>query len=502
MAHSTELTAERPQSSHDPLNLKDKALFRQQGLIGGEWVSADSGGTLAVNNPASGDKLGVIPNMGSAETKRAIAAASAALPAWAARTAKERAGILRRWFDLIVQNEADLATLMTAEQGKPLAESKGEIAYAASFIEWFAEEGKRLYGDVIPGHQADKRILVLRQPVGVVAAITPWNFPSAMITRKAGPALAAGCTMVLKPATQTPFSALALAELAVRAGVPAGVFNVVTGSASAIGGEMTTNPAVRKVTFTGSTEVGKKLMVQCAGTVKKLSLELGGNAPFIVFDDADLDAAVQGAIASKYRNTGQTCVCANRLLVQEGVYDEFARKLSAAVAKLRVGDGLKGATEQGPLIDEKAVAKVEEHVADALAKGAKVLAGGRRHALGGTFYEPTILTGVTPQMMVAREETFGPVAPLFKFKTEAEAIKMANDTEFGLAAYLYTRDLARSWRVSEAIEYGIVGLNTGIISTEVAPFGGVKESGTGREGSKYGILDYTEIKYVCVGGVS
>ena len=402
----------------------------------------------------------------------------------------------------MVQNEADLATLMTAEQGKPLAESKGEIAYAASFIEWFAEEGKRLYGDVIPGHQADKRILVLRQPVGVVAAITPWNFPSAMITRKAGPALAAGCTMVLKPATQTPFSALALAELAVRAGIPAGVFNVVTGSASAIGGEMTTNPAVRKVTFTGSTEVGKKLMVQCAGTVKKLSLELGGNAPFIVFDDADLDAAVQGAIASKYRNTGQTCVCANRLLVQEGVYDEFARKLSAAVAKLRVGDGLKGATEQGPLIDEKAIAKVEEHVADALAKGAKVLAGGRRHALGGTFYEPTILTGVTPQMMVAREETFGPVAPLFKFKTEAEAIKMANDTEFGLAAYLYTRDLARSWRVSEAIEYGIVGLNTGIISTEVAPFGGVKESGTGREGSKYGILDYTEIKYVCVGGVS
>jgi succinate-semialdehyde dehydrogenase/glutarate-semialdehyde dehydrogenase len=455
-----------------------------------------------VNNPASGDKLGVIPNMGSAETKRAIAAASAALPAWAAKTAKERAGILRRWFDLMVQNEADLATLMTAEQGKPLAESKGEIAYAASFIEWFAEEGKRLYGDVIPGHQADKRILVLRQPVGVVAAITPWNFPSAMITRKAGPALAAGCTMVLKPATQTPFSALALAELAVRAGVPAGVFNVVTGSASAIGGEMTTNPAVRKVTFTGSTEVGKKLMVQCAGTVKKLSLELGGNAPFIVFDDADLDAAVQGAIASKYRNTGQTCVCANRLLVQEGVYDEFARKLSAAVAKLRVGDGLKGATEQGPLIDEKAIAKVEEHVADALAKGAKVLAGGRRHALGGTFYEPTILTGVTPQMMVAREETFGPVAPLFKFKTEAEAIEMANDTEFGLAAYLYTRDLARSWRVSEAIEYGIVGLNTGIISTEVAPFGGVKESGTGREGSKYGILDYTEIKYVCVGGVS
>jgi succinate-semialdehyde dehydrogenase/glutarate-semialdehyde dehydrogenase len=410
--------------------------------------------------------------------------------------------MLRRWFDLITQNEQDLAVLMTAEQGKPLAEAKGEIAYAASFIEWFAEEGKRLYGDLIPGHQPDKRIMVLRQPVGVVAAITPWNFPAAMITRKAGPALAAGCTMVLKPATQTPFSALALGELAQRAGIPPGVFNVVTGGASAIGGEMTSHPAVRKLTFTGSTEIGKKLMAQCAGTVKKLSLELGGNAPFIVFDDADLDAAVQGAIASKYRNTGQTCVCANRLLLQEGVYDEFARKLKEAVGKLRVGDGLAGATDQGPLIDSKAVAKVEEHVADAVAKGALVLAGGKRHALGGTFYEPTILTGVTPQMLVAREETFGPVAPLFKFKTEAEAIAMANATEFGLAAYVYTRDLARSWRVCEAIEYGIVGLNTGIISTEVAPFGGVKESGTGREGSKYGILDYTELKYVCVGGVS
>jgi len=391
---------------------------------------------------------------------------------------------------------------MTAEQGKPLAESKGEIAYAASFIEWFAEEGKRLYGDIIPGHQPDKRIMVLRQPVGVVAAITPWNFPSAMITRKAGPALAAGCTMVLKPATQTPFSALALAELAVRAGIPAGVFNVITGSAAAIGAEMTSNPTVRKLTFTGSTEIGKKLMAQCAGTVKKLSLELGGNAPFIVFDDADLDAAVVGAIASKYRNTGQTCVCANRFLVQEGVYEQFAGKLAAAVGKLRVGDGLKGVTDQGPLIDSKAIAKVEEHVADAVSKGAKVTAGGKRHALGGTFFEPTILTGVTNAMLVAREETFGPVAPLFKFKTEAEAITMANDTEFGLAAYVYTRDLARSWRVSEGIEYGIVGLNTGIISTEVAPFGGVKESGTGREGSKYGILDFTELKYVCVGGVS
>jgi succinate-semialdehyde dehydrogenase/glutarate-semialdehyde dehydrogenase len=489
-------------SPRTSLQLKDRELFREQCLVDGRWVPADEGGSVPVRNPATSEQLGTIPNMGAGETRRAIEAAARALPAWGARTAKDRAVLLRRWFDLITQNEQDLAILMTAEQGKPLAEAKGEIAYAASFIEWFAEEGKRLYGDLIPGHQPDKRIMVLRQPVGVVAAITPWNFPAAMITRKAGPALAAGCTMVLKPATQTPFSALALGELAQRAGIPPGVFNVVTGAAAAIGGEMTSNPAVRKLTFTGSTEIGKKLMAQCAGTVKKLSLELGGNAPFIVFDDADLDAAVQGAIASKYRNTGQTCVCANRLLVQEGVYEEFARKLKEAVGKLRVGDGLAGATDQGPLIDSKAVAKVEEHVADAVAKGARVLAGGKRHALGGTFFEPTILTGVTSQMMVAREETFGPVAPLFKFKTEAEAIVMANATEFGLAAYLYTRDLARSWRVCEAIEYGIVGLNTGIISTEVAPFGGVKESGTGREGSKYGILDYTELKYVCVGGVS
>jgi succinate-semialdehyde dehydrogenase / glutarate-semialdehyde dehydrogenase len=484
------------------MKLQDPTLFKESGYIDGRWVGADGGGSLPVHNPATGSQLGVIPDMGTAETRRAIAAAADALPPWAARTAKDRATILRRWFDLMIANQDDLAVLMTAEQGKPLAESKGEITYAASFIEWFAEEGKRLYGDIIPGHQADKRILVLRQPVGVVAAITPWNFPSAMITRKAGPALAAGCTMVCKPATQTPYSALALAELAHRAGIPKGVFNVVTGSATAIGGEMTRNPKVRKVTFTGSTDVGKKLMSQCASTVKKLSLELGGNAPFIVFDDADLDAAVQGAIASKYRNTGQTCVCANRLLVQDGVYEAFTAKLAEAVGKLRVGDGLAGVTEQGPLIDAKAVAKVEEHIADALSKGAKVALGGKRHALGGTFFQPTILTGVTPQMMVAREETFGPLAPLFKFHSEAEAIAMANDTEFGLAAYLYTRDLARSWRVSEAIEYGIVGLNTGIISTEVAPFGGVKESGTGREGSKYGILDYTEMKYICVGGVS
>jgi succinate-semialdehyde dehydrogenase / glutarate-semialdehyde dehydrogenase len=484
------------------LTLKDAALLREQCFIDGRWCAADSGAALEVKNPATAHALGSIPNMGAAETRRAIAAAAAALPAWKARTAKERAVIMRRWFDLMIQHQEDLATLMTAEQGKPLAESKTEIVYAASFIEWFAEEGKRLYGDIIPGHQSDKRILVLRQPVGVVAAITPWNFPSAMITRKAGPALAAGCTLVCKPATQTPYSALALAELSSRAGIPAGVFNVITGSATAIGGEMTGNPTVRKVTFTGSTEVGKKLMAQCAATVKKLSLELGGNAPFIVFDDADLDAAVQGALASKYRNTGQTCVCANRLLIQSGVYDEFASRLKTAVSKLRVGDGLAGATDQGPLIDAKAVTKVEEHIADALSKGAKVALGGKRHALGGFFFEPTILTDVTPKMLVAREETFGPVAPLFKFESEAEAIAMANDTEFGLAAYFYTRDLARSWRVSEAVEYGIVGLNTGIISTEVAPFGGVKESGTGREGSKYGILDYTEIKYVCVGGVS
>jgi succinate-semialdehyde dehydrogenase/glutarate-semialdehyde dehydrogenase len=484
------------------MELKDTALLRQQCFIDGRWTDADDRGTIDVQNPATGAKLGTIPKMGAPETRRAIGAAGAALRPWAAKTAKERAVILRRWFDLILQHQQDLATLMTAEQGKPLAESVGEITYAASFIEWFAEEGKRLYGDIIPGHQPDKRILVLRQPVGVVAAITPWNFPAAMITRKAGPALAAGCTMVLKPATQTPYSALALAELGARAGLPAGVFNVITGSAGAIGGEMTSNPTVRKLTFTGSTEIGKKLMAQCSGTMKKVSLELGGNAPFLVFEDADLDAAVQGAIASKYRNTGQTCVCANRFLVQAPVYEAFAKKLHEAVAKLRVGDGLKGVTDQGPLIDSKAVDKIEEHIADAVTKGAKVALGGRRHALGGTFFEPTILTGVTPQMLVAREETFGPVAPLFKFDTEAQAIAMANDTEFGLAAYLYTRDLARSWRVSEAIEYGIVGLNTGIISTEVAPFGGVKESGMGREGSKYGILDYTEMKYVCIGAVS
>ena len=483
------------------LTLKDPTLLRQQCYVDGAWIDADAGGTVAVTNPATGGTLGTVPDLGAAETRRAIEAAAAAFPAWAAKTAKERAVLLRRWHDLMLANVDDLAVLMTAEQGKPLAEARGEVAYAAAFIEWFAEEAKRVYGDVIPGHQPDKRILVLRQPVGVVAAITPWNFPAAMITRKAGPALAAGCTFVCKPAMQTPYSALAMAELAHRAGLPKGVFNVVTGPATVLGGEMTSNPVVRKVTFTGSTEVGKKLAAQCVGTLKKVSLELGGNAPFIVFDDADLDAAVQGAIASKYRNTGQTCVCANRLLVQKGVYDAFVAKLVEAVKKLRVGDGLAGPTEQGPLIDEKAVAKVEEHVADALAKGGRIALGGKRHALGGTFFEPTIITHVTPQMAVAREETFGPVAPIFAFDDEKQAIRMANDTEFGLASYFFTRDLARAFRVAEGLEYGIVGLNTGLISTEVAPFGGVKESGSGREGSKYGILDYTELKYLCIGGI-
>ncbi|MEX1994696.1 MAG: NAD-dependent succinate-semialdehyde dehydrogenase [Steroidobacteraceae bacterium] len=484
------------------MKLKDASLLRQQCYVNGSWVNATGGATIAVTNPATSAKLGTVPAIDSAGAEAAVAAAHGAFPAWAAKTAKERAVLLRRWFDLIMANQEDLAVLMTAEQGKPLAESRGEIAYAAAFVEWFGEEAKRVYGDMIPGHQADKRILVLRQPVGVVAAITPWNFPAAMITRKVAPALAAGCTVICKPATQTPYSALALAELAHRAGIPAGVLNVITGPAREIGAVLTGDPRVRKLSFTGSTEIGKLLMAQCAKTMKKVSLELGGNAPFIVFDDADLDAAVAGAIASKYRNTGQTCVCANRLLVQDGVYETFTRKLIAAVSELRVGDGLAGETEQGPLIDAAALQKVEEHVADATSKGAKVVAGGQRHALGGTFYQPTVLTGVTTAMLVAREETFGPVAPLFRFHTEQEAIQMANDTEFGLASYLYTRDLARSWRVSEALEYGIVGLNTGIISTEVAPFGGVKESGTGREGSKYGLLDYTEIKYVCVGGVA
>jgi succinate-semialdehyde dehydrogenase / glutarate-semialdehyde dehydrogenase len=485
------------------MHLKDPTLLRTQAFVNGEWVNATSAATHEVLNPATREKLGTVPDMGAAETRRAIEAAAAAQPAWARLTARDRGVILRRWYDLMMANQDDLALIMTAEQGKPLAESKGEIAYAASFVDWFAEEGKRLYGDVIPTHQADKRLLVLRQPIGVVAAITPWNFPAAMITRKAGPALSAGCTFVCKPAQQTPYSALAMAELGRRAGIPAGVLNVVTGtSAAAIGGEMTSNPIVRKITFTGSTAIGKKLMQQSAGTLKKLSLELGGNAPFIVFEDADLDAAVAGAITSKYRNTGQTCVCANRFLVQSSVYEAFTGKLVDAVSQLRVGDGLKGVTDQGPLIDAKALAKVEEHIADALSKGGQIAHGGKRHALGGTFFQPTVVTNVTSDMLMAREETFGPVAPLFRFETESQAIQMANDTEFGLASYFYTRDLARSWRVSEALEYGIVGLNTGLISTEVAPFGGVKESGIGREGSRYGILDYTELKYVCVGGLT
>ena len=481
--------------------LTNPTLFRQLCVINGAWLPAHSGATLDVENPATGARLGSVPNAGRDETRDAIEAAAAAFPAWRARTGKERAALLRAWFDLIMQNQEDLATLLTLEQGKPLAESRGEVAYGAAFIEWFAEEAKRTYGDIIPGHARDKRILVTKEPIGVVGCITPWNFPIAMITRKVGPALAAGCTTVVKPASQTPFSALALAALAEQAGLPPGVLNVVTGSARDIGGELTSNPLVRKISFTGSTEVGKLLMAQSSTTVKKLSLELGGNAPFIVFDDADLDAAVEGAIVSKYRNSGQTCVCANRLLVQASVYDAFAARLSAAVSQLTVGSGLEPGVTQGPLIDEAAVAKVEAHIADALAKGATLLRGGHRTAPGGRFFEPTVLTGATEAMAIAREETFGPVAPLFRFETEADAIRMANATEFGLAAYFYGRDIGRIFRVAEALEYGIVGVNTGVISTEVAPFGGVKESGIGREGSKYGIEDYLVVKYLCLGGI-
>jgi succinate-semialdehyde dehydrogenase / glutarate-semialdehyde dehydrogenase len=482
-----------------PLTLADPTLLRHQCWIDGVWLDADTGRTITVTNPADGSVVGTVPEMGAAEAERAVAAADAALPAWRAKTGKERAVVLRRWFDLMIANADDLAAIMTAEQGKPLAEAKGEILYAASFLEWFAEEGKRIYGDVMPHPQGDKRIVVMKQPIGVTAAITPWNFPAAMITRKAGPALAAGCTMVLKPASQTPLSALALAVLAERAGVPKGVFGVITGSARAIGGVLSESPRVRKLSFTGSTEIGRVLMKQSADTIKKLSLELGGNAPFIVFDDADLDAAVDGAMASKYRNAGQTCVCANRLLVQDSVYDAFVEKLVAKVRALTVGNGAAAGITTGPLIDDAAVAKVEEHVTDAVAKGAKVAVGGRRHALGGQFYEPTVLTDVTPAMKVTREETFGPVAPIFRFKDEAEAIALANDTEFGLAAYFYARDMGRVWRVAEAIESGMVGVNVGIISNEVGPFGGVKQSGLGREGSKYGIDEYLEIKYVCLG---
>jgi len=483
------------------MQLKDPSLIRRQCLIAGHWCDAADGSTLEVRNPANNELLGTVPCMRMAETRRAIEGAGKAWPSWRAMTAAQRAGHLRRWFDLIMANQDDLALLMTCEQGKPLGEARGEIAYAASFIEWFAEEAKRVYGDTIPATATDKRIIVMKEPVGVCAAITPWNFPSAMMTRKAGAALAAGCTMVVKPASQTPYSALALAVLAERAGIPDGVLNVVTGSATDIGNELTANPTVRKLSFTGSTAVGIHLMRQCADSVKKVSLELGGNAPFIVFDDADIDAAVAGLLASKYRNSGQTCVCTNRVLVQDAIHDNFLERLATAVAGLTVGNGIDPGVTQGPLIDAGAVAKVESHIANAVANGARVIAGGRRHALGGNYFEPTILADVRPDMAVAREETFGPVAPVFRFADEAEAIRMANATEYGLAAYFYTRDVQRVFRVAERLEYGMVGINTGLISTEVAPFGGVKSSGIGREGSKYGIDEYLEIKYVCLGGI-
>src|SRR5438270_4547203 len=483
------------------LSLKDRKLFRQQCYIDGTWVDADSRKGTPVLNPASGEELGTVPRMGAAETKRAIEAAERAWPAWRAKTAKERAIILRKWFDLMMANQEDLAQIMTAEQGKPLTESRGEIAYGGAFIEWFAEEGKRAYGDVIPSPWADKRIVVMKQPVGVCALITPWNFPNAMITRKAGPALAAGCTVVIKPASQTPYSALALAELGERAGLPKGVLNILTGDSKAIGNELCANPIVRKLSFTGSTETGRVLMRQCADTIKKLSLELGGNAPFIVFDDADLDAAVDGALASKYRNAGQTCVCANRIYVQDKVYDSFARKLTDKVKAFKVGPGTEPGVVIGPLIDENGVKKAEAHVADAVGKGAKVILGGKRHPRGGLFFEPTVITDVTPAMIVSREETFGPVAPLIRFQSEDEVIALANDTEFGLAGYFYSRDVGRIFRVAEKLETGLGGANAGIISTEVAPFGGVKQSGLGREGSKYGLEEYLEVKYVLLGGL-
>lgn len=481
------------------MKLEDPALLREACFINGEWVTKQD--RLPVHNPANGEELARVPKLGAEETRQAIEAAEVAFPAWRQRTAAERATVLRRWFELMHEHADDLAALMTTEQGKPLAEAKGETAYAASFLEWFAEEGKRLDGDIIPAHQPDMRIVVTKEPIGVCAAITPWNFPLAMITRKAGAALAAGCPMVIKPAEETPLSALALAELAQRAGVPPGVFSVVTGDARTIGGEFTANPTVRKLTFTGSTAVGKILMQQSADTVKKLSLELGGNAPFIVFDDADLDASVAGAIASKYRNTGQTCVCANRIFVQSGIHDAFAARLADQVGEMRVGDGFTEGVTQGPLINDAAVAKVEEHIADALDQGAEIRTGGQRHALGGTFFQPTILAGATPAMKLASEETFGPVAPLFRFETEREAVAMANNTNAGLASYFFTRDHARAWRVGRHLDYGIVGVNTGLISTAVAPFGGMKESGLGREGSKYGIDEYIEIKYLCMGGI-
>ncbi len=479
------------------MNLQNRALLRSTNFIDGKWAAADSGVSFAVLNPANGELLAEVPGCGSAETRRAIAAAEAAWPAWRALTAKRRAQLMQVWFKLIIENADDLAQLVTAECGKPLSEARGEVIYGASFVEWFAEEGKRAYGETIPSPAADKRLVVIKQPIGVCAAITPWNFPLAMITRKVAPALAAGCPVVVKPAEQTPLTALALAVLAEQAGFPAGVFNVVTGQPAEIGGELTANPSVRKLSFTGSTGIGRLLMAQCAPTVKKVSLELGGNAPFIIFDDADIDAAVDNAITAKYRNTGQTCVCANRFLVQSGVYEEFARKFAAKASAMKVGAGIEEGVVQGPLINAAALAKVESHVADALGKGARVLCGGARHERGGNFYQPTVLADVTTAMQVAREETFGPVAPLFRFETEAEAIALANDTEFGLAAYFFTASVSRCWRVGEALEYGMVGINTGLISNEVAPFGGIKQSGIGREGSKYGIEDYLEVKYMC-----
>ena len=484
------------------MNLSNPSLFCEQCYIDGTWVDADDGSRIEIDNPADGTIIGSVPRMGAAETRRAIQAASAAFPKWRALTAKERAGILRNLFELILENQEDLAVLMTTEQGKPLVESRAEVGYGASFVEWFAEEGKRIYGDTIPGHQQDKRIVVIKEPVGVVASITPWNFPLAMLTRKVAPALAAGCTVIATPASQTPHTALALARLAEQAGIPEGVLNVLCGISSEIGGEITSNPAVRKLSFTGSAEVGKRLTEQCAETMKKVTIELGGNAPFIVFDDADIESAVEGAIQSKFRNAGQTCVCANRIFVQDGVYDHFNEKLAAAVSALNVGNGLDEATEIGPLIDQHAIEKVEHHVQDASTKGARVLTGGQRHTLGGNFYSPTVLADATADMALSREETFGPLAPVYRFKTGEDAIRMANDTEYGLAAYFYTRDITRVWKVAEALEYGIVGINTGLISTEVAPFGGMKESGIGREGSKYGIEEYLEIKYLCMGGIT
>ncbi|MBU2867799.1 NAD-dependent succinate-semialdehyde dehydrogenase [Pacificibacter marinus] len=482
-------------------DLRAMGLLRDVNLVAGTWLDADPNNAIAVHNPSDGSLIGYVPKLGRAEVASAIESAQTAQKEWAARTARDRATVLRNWFDLMIENRDALAQILTLEQGKPFAEATGEITYGASFVEWFAEEARRVYGETIPGHQPDKRISVTKQPIGVVAAITPWNFPNAMITRKAAPAFAAGCAMVLKPASQTPYSAIALAVLGERAGLPSGLFSVITGSAAEIGAELTESPVIRKLTFTGSTEIGAKLYAQSAPTIKKLGLELGGNAPFIVFDDADLDAAVEGAIIAKFRNNGQTCVCANRIYVQDGVYDAFADKLAVAVSKLRAGNGMDEGVDLGPLIDTAALAKVEDHVADVLAKGGRVLQGGKRHAKGGTFYEPTVLVDVTSDMAVAREETFGPIAPLFRFTTEVEAVAAANDTEFGLASYFYAQDVARVFRVSEALEYGMVGVNTGLISTAEAPFGGVKMSGLGREGSRHGMEDYLELKYVCLGGV-